>query len=115
MQNRNQRLLALIAFAMLSTTIVSVSASQKCYSQSQVTVNGTGATFPFPLIDTWRVAYQKVHPKVNINYQSIGSGEGVRQFAANPCTECTGWYSGLGLRFRCLCHCHSKYNEQWRF
>jgi phosphate transport system substrate-binding protein len=82
MQNRNQRLSALIAFAMLSTMIIPVSASQKSYSQSQVTVNGAGATFPFPLIDTWRVAYQKVHPKVNINYQSIGSGEGVRQFAA---------------------------------
>jgi phosphate transport system permease protein/phosphate transport system substrate-binding protein len=34
------------------------------------------------LIDTWRVAYQKVHPNVNINYQSIGSGGGVKQFTA---------------------------------
>jgi hypothetical protein len=25
-----------------------------------------------------------------------------------PCNECTGWYSGLGLRFRCLCYCHHK-------
>src|SRR5215472_14298683 len=82
MRNRNQLLIGLIAVAMLSTTIVSVSASQKSYSQGQLTLNGAGATFPFPLIDTWRVAYQKVHPKVNINYQSIGSGEGVRQFAA---------------------------------
>ena len=72
MQNRNQRLLGLIAVAMLSTMIISVSASQKSLAQSQVTLNGAGATFPFPLIDTWRVAYQKVHPNVNINYQSIG-------------------------------------------
>ena len=43
------------------------------YAQ-QVTINGAGATFPFPLIDTWRVEYQKVKPDVNINYQSIGSG-----------------------------------------
>ena len=48
-------------------------------SQS-VTINGAGATFPFPLIDTWRVEYQSVNPSVNINYQSIGSGGGVRQF-----------------------------------
>ncbi len=34
------------------------------------------------MIDTWRVAYQKVHPNVNINYQSIGSGGGVKQFTA---------------------------------
>jgi phosphate transport system permease protein/phosphate transport system substrate-binding protein len=45
-----------------------------------ITINGAGATFPFPLIDTWRVEYQSVNPTVNINYQSIGSGGGVRQF-----------------------------------
>src|SRR5919107_4204619 len=46
----------------------------------QVTINGAGATFPFPLIDTWRVEYQKVNPNVNINYASIGSGGGIKQF-----------------------------------
>ena len=48
--------------------------------QGQITINGAGATFPFPLIDTWRVEYQNVNPNVNINYQSIGSGGGVKQF-----------------------------------
>lgn len=46
----------------------------------QVTINGAGATFPFPLIDTWRVEYHKVNPNVNINYASIGSGGGIKQF-----------------------------------
>ncbi|MBA3749946.1 MAG: phosphate ABC transporter substrate-binding protein PstS [Nitrosopumilus sp.] len=46
----------------------------------QVTINGAGATFPFPLIDTWRVEYKKVNPDVNLNYASIGSGGGVKQF-----------------------------------
>src|ERR671914_1063232 len=46
----------------------------------QVTLNGAGATFPFPLIDTWRVEYQTMKPEVSINYQSIGSGGGVKQF-----------------------------------
>src|SRR5215467_9835906 len=82
MQNRIQQLIGLIAVAMLSTMIVSASTSEKFYSQRQLTISGAGATFPFPLIDTWRVAYQKVHPDVNINYQSIGSGEGVKQFTA---------------------------------
>ena len=50
------------------------------YAQKSITINGAGATFPFPLIDTWRVDYQKVQPGVNINYQSIGSGGGVKQF-----------------------------------
>jgi phosphate transport system permease protein/phosphate transport system substrate-binding protein len=50
------------------------------YAQGQISINGAGATFPFPLIDAWRVQYQKVKPTVNINYQSIGSGGGVKQF-----------------------------------
>ena len=47
-----------------------------------VTLNGAGATFPFPLIDTWRVEYKKINAGVNLNYQSIGSGGGVKQFTA---------------------------------
>jgi phosphate transport system permease protein/phosphate transport system substrate-binding protein len=50
------------------------------FAQSQINVNGAGATFPFPLIDTWRVEYKKVDPNFNLNYQSIGSGGGIKQF-----------------------------------
>ena len=42
-------------------------------------INGAGATFPFPLIDLWRVEYNKEFPNVNLNFQSIGSGGGVKQ------------------------------------
>ena len=45
-----------------------------------IIINGAGATFPYPLIDTWRVEYQSVNPSININYQSIGSGGGIKQF-----------------------------------
>jgi len=45
----------------------------------QINLNGAGATFPFPLIDLWRVEYNKEHPNVNLNYQSIGSGGGIKQ------------------------------------
>lgn len=48
-------------------------------SDKQFQINGAGATFPFPLIDTWRVEYNKIHSNVNLNYQSIGSGGGVKQ------------------------------------
>jgi phosphate transport system substrate-binding protein len=54
--------------------------SPKVSFAQQITINGAGATFPFPLIDTWRVEYQTVKPDVNVNYQSIGSGGGVKQF-----------------------------------
>src|SRR5215203_904992 len=49
-------------------------------ASNTITINGAGATFPFPLIDTWRAEYHKIRPEVNINYQSIGSGGGVKQF-----------------------------------
>src|ERR671919_2615567 len=70
---------------MVATILVMVSAipasfSSNLFAQGLVTINGAGATFPFPLLDTWRVEYQTVDPNVNINYQSIGSGGGVKQF-----------------------------------
>lgn len=42
-------------------------------------INGAGASFPFPLIDLWRVEYNKLYDNVNLNYQSIGSGGGIKQ------------------------------------
>ncbi len=45
-------------------------------------VNGAGATFPFPLYSKWFSEYNKLHPDVRLNYQSIGSGGGIQQFTA---------------------------------
>jgi len=45
-----------------------------------VLINGAGATFPYPLYSKWFSDYQKVSPEVQFNYQSIGSGGGIRQF-----------------------------------
>src|SRR5207237_1805264 len=42
-------------------------------------INGAGATFPFPLYSKWFSNYNKLHPEVQINYQSIGSGGGIKQ------------------------------------
>ncbi len=46
---------------------------------SQTTLNGAGATFPNPIYPKWFSEYKKLHPDVQINYQSIGSGGGIRQ------------------------------------
>ena len=43
-------------------------------------INGAGASFPYPLYAKWFSDYQKAHPDTQINYQSIGSGGGIRQF-----------------------------------
>src|SRR2546430_12092395 len=45
----------------------------------QTTLNGAGATFPYPMYSKWFSEYHKAHPEVQINYQSIGSGGGIRQ------------------------------------
>jgi phosphate transport system substrate-binding protein len=42
-------------------------------------INGAGATFPFPLYSKWFSEYHKLHPDLEFNYQSIGSGGGVKQ------------------------------------
>ncbi len=42
-------------------------------------VTGAGATFPFPIYSKWFSEYNKLHPEVQINYQSIGSGGGIKQ------------------------------------
>ncbi|MEP6994172.1 MAG: phosphate ABC transporter substrate-binding protein PstS [Acidobacteriota bacterium] len=46
-----------------------------------VQINGAGATFPYPIYSKWFSEYNKVHPEVAINYQSIGSGGGIRQLS----------------------------------
>ena len=48
----------------------------------QTTLNGAGATFPYPMYSKWFNEYHKAHPDVEINYQSIGSGGGIRQVLA---------------------------------
>ena len=45
----------------------------------QTTLNGAGATFPYPIYSKWFSEYHKLHPDIQINYQSIGSGGGIRQ------------------------------------
>ena len=48
----------------------------------QTTLNGAGATFPNPMYSKWFSEYHKIHPDVEINYQAIGSGGGIRQVLA---------------------------------
>ncbi|HEX6068121.1 MAG TPA: substrate-binding domain-containing protein, partial [Nitrososphaera sp.] len=73
---------SLFAGMLLVSLVVPATMLAKAYAQQNIAINGAGATFPFPLIDTWRVEYQDVQPDVSINYQSIGSGGGIAQFTA---------------------------------
>jgi phosphate transport system substrate-binding protein len=48
----------------------------------QVLINAAGATFPYPIYSKWFTEYNRLHPDIQINYQSIGSGGGIRQLQA---------------------------------
>ena len=62
--------LKVIAAGILALTAIGASAQN---------VNGAGATFPYPIYSKWFSEYRQQHPSVKINYQSIGSGGGIRQ------------------------------------
>ena len=51
-------------------------------SAAQTKLNGAGATFPYPIYSKWFNQYHQQHPDIEINYQSIGSGGGIRQVTA---------------------------------
>src|SRR6266516_3325989 len=63
----------LLAAAGVATLLVVGLAAQK------VQIQGAGATFPNPIYQKWISEYNKLHPNVEINYQSLGSGAGIRQ------------------------------------
>jgi phosphate transport system substrate-binding protein len=45
----------------------------------QTTLNGAGATFPNPIYSKWFSEYHNLHPDIQMNYQSLGSGAGIKQ------------------------------------
>jgi phosphate transport system substrate-binding protein len=47
-----------------------------------ILLNAAGATFPYPMYSKWFNVYHQLHPDIQINYQSIGSGGGIRQVLA---------------------------------
>src|SRR5215469_13286424 len=52
-------------------------------AEAAVTLQGSGATCPAPLYQKWFTEYNKAHPDVQINYQALGSGAGIKQFQQN--------------------------------
>jgi phosphate transport system substrate-binding protein len=70
---RVQRFLAILAVGALMALPAAPILAQT------VQINGAGATFPYPIYSKWFSEYNKLHPEIQINYQSIGSGGGIRQ------------------------------------
>lgn len=53
-----------------------------CALAQNLLINGAGATFPAPIYSKWFNEYHKAHPNIQINYQPLGSGAGIRQLQA---------------------------------
>src|SRR5256885_1647365 len=58
---------------------VAALASAALGAQQKIQIVGAGATFPYPIYSKWFAEYNRLHPNIEINYQSIGSGGGIRQ------------------------------------
>src|ERR1022692_2545413 len=69
-KRRNQRVLRKLALLCLALAVPAV---------GQTSLTGAGATFPYPMYSKWFSDYHKLHPDIEINYQSIGSGGGIKQ------------------------------------
>ncbi|MGE5344508.1 MAG: phosphate ABC transporter substrate-binding protein PstS [Acidithiobacillales bacterium] len=63
----------------LAAVVVALAISAGSASAQKIQIVGAGATFPFPIYSKWFDEYHKQHPAIEINYQSIGSGGGIRQ------------------------------------
>jgi phosphate transport system substrate-binding protein len=59
-----------------------LAAAAGAQSGGTVNLNAAGATFPYPIYSKWFDVYHQQHPNIQINYQSIGSGGGIRQLQA---------------------------------
>ncbi len=62
--------------------VAALSATSGIALAQQVTLTGAGSSFAYPVYSAWSNAYHKLHPNVLVNYQSIGSGGGIRQVTA---------------------------------
>ena len=67
---------------LLGSALIAAAACAIPATAGAVQIDGAGATFPYPIYSKWFSEYNKLHPDVRINYQSIGSGGGIRQLSA---------------------------------
>src|SRR6202047_4157926 len=74
---RKKRMKRLVSLFLAVLALVTMGVAQGALS-----INGAGATFPNPMYSKWFDDYHKKHSDLEINYQSIGSGGGIKQVTA---------------------------------
>lgn len=73
---------SVIASLAAAVVALSLTACKSSSGPQTISLNGAGSTFANPLYSAWGSAYAQLHPGTEINYQSIGSGGGIRQVIA---------------------------------
>src|SRR5262245_62086550 len=75
-----KRIVSILVLALLYISCAESERTQAAAPPAdQILINGAGATFPYPIYSKWFSEYHRKFPQIQINYQSIGSGGGIRQ------------------------------------
>lgn len=74
--------LGVVFFALGVCAFVESPSAAPAPAPSALLLNAAGATFPYPIYSKWFTEYNRLHPDIQINYNSIGSGGGIRQLQA---------------------------------
>src|SRR5262245_63002171 len=80
-RNAGTSIAAALIFCFVSTALVGCGTSSTNPS-AEVMLQGAGATFPNPLYQKWFAEYNKITPNAKFDYQSIGSGGGIKQISS---------------------------------
>jgi phosphate transport system substrate-binding protein len=75
-------LMAVLALGVLVFSKTTTTAASPAPAPDALLINAAGATFPYPVYSKWFSEYHKMHPEIQFNYQSIGSGGGIQQLHA---------------------------------
>src|SRR5712692_11912817 len=80
--HNSSRVVVLIAATVIAVFAFACSGRSGPGGGGPIALQGAGATFPNPLYQKWLSEYGKLHPNIRIDYQSIGSGGGIKQIQA---------------------------------
>lgn len=79
MSHTRARISSVVIILIAGMAHISCSSGTKNETSQAVLINGAGSTFGYPIYSRWADDFRKTHPNVEINYQSVGSGAGIRQ------------------------------------
>src|SRR5437868_12752353 len=69
-------------FKKIIAGLAGIGMAASAFAATPALINGAGATFPYPIYSKWFDVYSQINPDVRFNYQSIGSGGGIKQITA---------------------------------